>query len=74
MHPPLLPNPSGEGLEFYKKKNNEKNPQDVQNSSSHIGMCESHCVCFSWGGFFTRLVERLRMVILVAVITKFQFY
>ncbi|XWS24755.1 hypothetical protein CRYUN_Cryun27aG0011000 [Craigia yunnanensis] len=37
MHPPLLPNPSGEGLEFYKMRKHGKNPQDVGNSSSHIG-------------------------------------
>ena len=49
MHPPLLPNPLGEGLEFYKKRKHGKNPQDVGNSSSHIGMYESHCICFSRG-------------------------
>ncbi|OMO78905.1 DNA mismatch repair protein [Corchorus olitorius] len=37
MHPPLLPNPSGEGLEFYKKRKHEKNSQDAGNSSSDRG-------------------------------------
>ncbi|XP_022720170.1 DNA mismatch repair protein MLH1, partial [Durio zibethinus] len=37
MHPPLLPNPSGEGLEFYKKRKHGKNPQIIGNSSSEIG-------------------------------------
>ncbi|XP_007020138.2 PREDICTED: DNA mismatch repair protein MLH1 isoform X1 [Theobroma cacao] len=37
MHPPLLPHPSGEGLEFYRKRKHGKNPQDVGKSSCDIG-------------------------------------
>ncbi|XP_039012242.1 DNA mismatch repair protein MLH1-like [Hibiscus syriacus] len=37
MHPPLLPNPSGKGLEFYRKRKHGKSPQDGENSSSHVG-------------------------------------
>ncbi|XP_021287989.1 DNA mismatch repair protein MLH1 isoform X2 [Herrania umbratica] len=37
MHPPLLPNPSGEGLEFYRKRKHGKNPQDAGKSSCDIG-------------------------------------
>ncbi|KAE8733459.1 DNA mismatch repair protein MLH1 [Hibiscus syriacus] len=37
MHPPLLPNPSGKGLEFYRKRKHGKSPQDGEKSSSHVG-------------------------------------
>lgn len=33
MHTPLLPNPSGDGLEFYKKKKPVTNSEDAGNSS-----------------------------------------
>lgn len=46
MHPPMLPNPSGKGLEFYRKRKHGKHTQDGGNSC-HVGKCESHCVCFS---------------------------
>ncbi|GLT32860.1 hypothetical protein SLA2020_074940 [Shorea laevis] len=36
MHPPLLPNPSGDGLEFYRKRKPVKNPEDAGNSSSDM--------------------------------------
>lgn len=36
MHPPLLPNPSGDGLQFYKKKTS-RNPGDEGTSTNDIG-------------------------------------
>ncbi|KAI9200538.1 hypothetical protein LWI28_009575 [Acer negundo] len=33
MHPPLLPNPSGEGLQYYKKRKPLSNPEDGEKSS-----------------------------------------
>ncbi|KAH1032231.1 hypothetical protein J1N35_044405 [Gossypium stocksii] len=37
MHPPMLPNPSGKGLEFYRKRKHGKHTQDGGNSSCHVG-------------------------------------
>ncbi|KAJ7960197.1 DNA mismatch repair protein MLH1 [Quillaja saponaria] len=34
MHPPLLPNPSGDGLNFYKKRKPFKNSEDINPSHS----------------------------------------
>ncbi|KAG8472714.1 hypothetical protein CXB51_034743 [Gossypium anomalum] len=36
MHPPMLPNPSGKGLEFYRKRKHGKHTQDGGNSSCHV--------------------------------------
>lgn len=38
MHPPLLPNPSGDGLKFYEKKKPPKNPGERENSPVDTGM------------------------------------
>ncbi|KAL5776365.1 hypothetical protein ACOSP7_009291 [Xanthoceras sorbifolium] len=37
MHPPLLPNPSGEGLQYYKKRKPLVNPEDREKSSNDVG-------------------------------------
>nr|XP_012464413.1 unnamed protein product [Gossypium raimondii] len=37
MHPPMLPNPSGKGLEFYRKRKHGKHTQDKGNYSCHVG-------------------------------------
>lgn len=43
MNPPLLPNPSGDGLQFYKRRrpvispNNDEDPTDI--GASTIGYC-----------------------------------
>ncbi|KAA3487020.1 DNA mismatch repair protein MLH1 isoform X1 [Gossypium australe] len=37
MHPPMLPNPAGKGLEFYRKRKHGKHTQDGGNSSCHVG-------------------------------------
>ncbi|KAK4838439.1 hypothetical protein QYF36_013745 [Acer negundo] len=37
MHPPLLPNPSGEGLQYYKKRKPLSNPEDGEKSSYDAG-------------------------------------
>nr|KJB81295.1 hypothetical protein B456_013G137700 [Gossypium raimondii] len=36
MHPPMLPNPSGKGLEFYRKRKHGKHTQDKGNYSCHV--------------------------------------
>ncbi|GAY56958.1 hypothetical protein CUMW_175770 [Citrus unshiu] len=37
MHPPLLPNPSGEGLQCYKKRKPLKNPVDIERYPNDAG-------------------------------------
>ncbi|KAJ4701196.1 DNA mismatch repair protein MLH1 [Melia azedarach] len=37
MHPPLLPNPSGEGFQFYKKRKPSRNPEDEKSPSDDAG-------------------------------------
>ncbi|KAB1204751.1 DNA mismatch repair protein MLH1 [Morella rubra] len=37
MHPPMLPNPSGGGLQFFKKREPLRNPEDEENKSDNIG-------------------------------------
>lgn len=37
LHPPTLPNPSGDNLQFYKKRQSSSNPQDERNSSNNLG-------------------------------------
>ncbi|XP_030952236.1 DNA mismatch repair protein MLH1 isoform X2 [Quercus lobata] len=36
MHPPMLPNPSGDGLQYYKKRKPLRNPEDEENTSNNI--------------------------------------
>jgi DNA mismatch repair protein MLH1 len=38
MHPPMLPNPSGYGLQFYKKRKPLRNLEDEEKTSDDIGM------------------------------------
>lgn len=38
MHPPVLPNPSGDGLQFYEKKKPLWYPEDQGNPAGNIGM------------------------------------
>lgn len=45
MHPPMLPNPSGDGLQYYKKRKPLRNPEDEENTSNNIGMTV-HCWVF----------------------------
>lgn len=33
MHPPLLPSPSGDGLQFYRRRKPEKNPDDKEKAT-----------------------------------------
>ncbi|KAB2048793.1 hypothetical protein ES319_A13G133900v1 [Gossypium barbadense] len=40
MHPPMLPNPSGKGLEFYRKRKHGKHTQDGGNSCHVDGTAE----------------------------------
>lgn len=47
MHPPLLPNPSGEGLQFYKKKFNSNTSEAVGNSSNITGIADTGMMCIS---------------------------
>ncbi|GAV79559.1 DNA_mis_repair domain-containing protein/HATPase_c_3 domain-containing protein [Cephalotus follicularis] len=51
MHPPLLPNPSGEGLQFYKRRKPALNPEDetstgddveMENETEHELLSEAH--------------------------------
>jgi len=48
MHPPLLPSPSGDGLQFYRRKP-EKNPDDKEKATD-IGTSAvwnfMHCFVF----------------------------
>ncbi|XP_042987165.1 DNA mismatch repair protein MLH1 isoform X2 [Carya illinoinensis] len=37
MHPPMLPNPSGDGMQFYKKRKPLRNPEDEENTPENIG-------------------------------------
>ncbi|KAF3445400.1 hypothetical protein FNV43_RR10576 [Rhamnella rubrinervis] len=37
MHPPVLPNPSSDGLQFYKKKKSLWHPEDEGNAAADIG-------------------------------------
>ncbi|XP_059460207.1 DNA mismatch repair protein MLH1-like [Corylus avellana] len=37
MHPPMLPNPSGDGLQFYKKRKPLRNLEDEEKASDDIG-------------------------------------
>ncbi|XP_021898319.1 DNA mismatch repair protein MLH1 [Carica papaya] len=37
MHPPLMPDPSGDGLEFYRKRKSVSNSLDRRNSSNDTG-------------------------------------
>ncbi|XP_015886329.3 DNA mismatch repair protein MLH1 isoform X1 [Ziziphus jujuba] len=37
MHPPMLPNPSGDGLQFYEKKKLPWHPEDEGNPAGKIG-------------------------------------
>ncbi|TYG86547.1 hypothetical protein ES288_A13G141800v1 [Gossypium darwinii] len=39
MHPPMLPNPSGKGLEFYRKRKHGKHTQDGGNSCHVVSLC-----------------------------------
>ncbi|XP_034679901.1 DNA mismatch repair protein MLH1-like isoform X1 [Vitis riparia] len=36
LHPPTLPNPSGDNFQFYKKRQSSRNPQDEGNSSNSL--------------------------------------
>ncbi|XP_059590681.1 DNA mismatch repair protein MLH1 isoform X2 [Vitis vinifera] len=36
LHPPTLPNPSGDNFQFYKKRRSSRNPQDEGNSSNSL--------------------------------------
>ena len=44
MHPPVLPNPSGAGLQFYEKKKPLWHPEDEGNPAADIGMVVNCCV------------------------------
>lgn len=44
MHPPLLPNPSGDGLQFYEKKKPLWHHEDEGNPTAEIGMVVGCCV------------------------------
>jgi hypothetical protein len=49
MHPPLLPSPSGDGLQFYRRRKPEKNPDDKEKATD-IGTSAvwnfMHCFVF----------------------------
>lgn len=51
MHPPLLPNPSGEGFQFYKKRKPSRNPEDEKSPSDDAGMA-----FYSWAVFEYQLI------------------
>ncbi|THG11406.1 hypothetical protein TEA_006612 [Camellia sinensis var. sinensis] len=60
MHPPLLPNPSGDGLQIYERRKPFRSPQAEENSMKNtvmgVSFCRSYPLLLHWRNF-TRFLK-----------------